>query len=270
MFGTHPSLPTATRIDEVGVLCSQRVVLPAGRRYYDPLRLPLGCRFPVLPVMGGGSLPVPLWRVDGPQLGPTAGPHMVCRSPSWGTSPPHVGSTGPAPAAIAHLGPEEGLSSSQDSLLAVQRPLRRRVLGHPLQDPGCCPWPSPTLHRLGSLWSAFRRGANDACPGFAAAADWTSCSPPCRGFVAPLRRRDLARRREPCYRGPWRLPGPDSHWLVVLSLSLGLLLSTTPFRVVALRPEPSGRTKSRTQKNHAPPRRISSILELVPGFEPGT
>ena len=171
MFGTHPSLPTATRIDEVGVLCSQRVVLPAGRRYYDPLRLPLGCRFPVLPVMGGGSLPVPLWRVDGPQLGPTAGPHMVCRSPSWGTSPPHVGSTGPAPAAIAHLGPEEGLSSSQDSLLAVQRPLRRRVLGHPLQDPGCCPWPSPTLHRLGSLWSAFRRGANDACPGFAAAAD---------------------------------------------------------------------------------------------------
>src|SRR6266571_5187757 len=44
---------------------------------------------------------------------------------------------------------------------------------------------------------------------------------PCRGFVAPLRRRALTRRREPCYRGPWRLPGPDSHRLAAVSLSLG-------------------------------------------------
>jgi hypothetical protein len=40
------------------------------------------------------------------------------------------------PAHTARLGAEEGLSSSQDHLLAVQRPLRRRVLGHLLQVPG--------------------------------------------------------------------------------------------------------------------------------------
>jgi hypothetical protein len=45
--------------------------------------------------------------------------------------------------------------------------------------------------------------------------------PPLRGAVAPLRRRDLARRREPCYRGPWCLPGPDFHRLAAVSLSLG-------------------------------------------------
>jgi hypothetical protein len=39
-----------------------------------------------------------------------------------------------------------------------------------------------------------------------------------RDFVAPLRRRPLDRRREPCYRGPWRLPGPDSHRLADESL----------------------------------------------------
>jgi len=36
--------------------------------------------------------------------------------------------------------------------------------------------------------------------------------------------RDLSRRREPCYRGPWRLPGPDSHRLAALSLSLGYVI----------------------------------------------
>src|SRR6266704_984067 len=44
---------------------------------------------------------------------------------------------------------------------------------------------------------------------------------PIRDVVAPLRRRDLARRREPRYQGPWRLPGPDSHRLAAISLSLG-------------------------------------------------
>jgi hypothetical protein len=38
---------------------------------------------------------------------------------------------------------------------------------------------------------------------------------------APPRRRDLARRRGPRYRGPWRLPGPDPHRLAAVSLSLG-------------------------------------------------
>src|SRR5918994_5824887 len=41
---------------------------------------------------------------------------------------------------------------------------------------------------------------------------------------APPRPRDLARRRECCYRGPWRLPGPDSHRLAAMSLSLGYVV----------------------------------------------
>src|SRR5215218_6572389 len=35
---------------------------------------------------------------------------------------------------------------------------------------------------------------------------------------APPRPRDLARRRGPRYRGPWRLPRPDTHRLAAVSL----------------------------------------------------
>src|SRR5919106_2808685 len=41
--------------------------------------------------------------------------------------------------------------------------------------------------------------------------------------------RDLSRRREPCYRGPWRLPGPDFHRLADASLSLGCASLITSF-----------------------------------------
>src|SRR4029450_6451998 len=41
---------------------------------------------------------------------------------------------------------------------------------------------------------------------------------------APPRPRDLARRRGPRSRGPWRLPGPDSHRLAAVSLSLGYVV----------------------------------------------
>jgi hypothetical protein len=41
---------------------------------------------------------------------------------------------------------------------------------------------------------------------------------------APPRPRDLARHRGPRYRGPWRLPGPDSHRLAAVSLSLGYVV----------------------------------------------
>jgi hypothetical protein len=44
---------------------------------------------------------------------------------------------------------------------------------------------------------------------------------------APPRRRDLARRRGPRYRGPWRLPGPDSHRLAAVSLSLGYTVASS-------------------------------------------
>src|SRR5215216_7328024 len=44
------------------------------------------------------------------------------------------------------------------------------------------------------------------------------------GGLPPPRPRGLARRRECCYRGPWRLPGPDSHRLAAVSLSLGYVV----------------------------------------------
>jgi hypothetical protein len=127
--------------------------------------------FPGSAGYGRASLPVPLWRVGGPQLGPTTGPPMVHRSPSWARR--RRMSDQPALAG-RHRPPraEEGLSSSQDSLLTVQHPLRRRVLGHPLQDPGCFPWPSPQPDGLGSLLVRLSAGLrDDAYSGFAAAAD---------------------------------------------------------------------------------------------------
>jgi hypothetical protein len=54
---------------------------------------------------------------------------------------------------------------------------------------------------------------------------WTGqLPPPPWDVVAPLRRRALTRRREPRYRGPWRLPGPDLHRLAALNLSLGYVI----------------------------------------------
>ncbi len=38
-------------------------------------------------------------------------------------------------------------------------------------------------------------------------------------------KRDLSRRREPRYRGSWRLPGPELHRLADDSLSLGYAIS---------------------------------------------
>src|SRR4029453_5558249 len=166
-----PSLHTRC-VDEAGVLPSGRVVLSrALKRYYDPLRLPLGR--PPLPGASGYRqelLPEP-----------------------------------------RRLGAEEALSSSHDTPLTVPRPLRRRVPWHPLQAPRCRPWPSPLECRLGSLLARLRGDSYRR-----------------RRLLlmlrtgqlhrAPPRPRDLARRRGPRYRGPWRLPGPDSHRLAAVSL----------------------------------------------------
>src|SRR4029450_9752781 len=129
------------------------------------------------------------------------------------------------------LGATEGLSSSHDNLPTVPRPLRRRVPWHPLQAPRCRPWPSPSEYGLGSLLAACAVILNDAA-GFASCCGPASRPPPPRDGLPPLRPRDLARRRECCYRGPWRLPRPDSHRLAAVSLPLGyavvLLLSMLP------------------------------------------
>lgn len=79
------------------------------------------------------------------------------------------------------------------------------------------------------------------------AADRSVAPPPLRGVVAPLRRRDLARRREPCYRGPWRLPGPDSHRLAAVSLSLGY----ASVFLLSLGARTTGRTKGAETRDHA-------------------
>src|SRR4029450_8681018 len=117
LTGHSPIPPCNACVDEVGALPLGRVVLSrALKRYYDPLRLPLG--HPPLPGASGYRrelLPEP-----------------------------------------RRFGAEEALSSSHDTLLTVPRPLRRRALGHPLQAPRCPPWPSPLECRLGSLLARSR------------------------------------------------------------------------------------------------------------------
>jgi hypothetical protein len=60
----------------------------------------------------------------------------------------------------------------------------------------------------------------DDAAGFTSCCGLVSCS-------APLRTQPLGNARGLCYRGPWRLPGPDLHRLAALSLSLGYVMSTS-------------------------------------------
>jgi hypothetical protein len=109
---------------------------PGRRRYYDPLRLPLG------------RLPLP----------GAAGYRQGCDP---GRRP----------------GAEEDLSSSEDNPLAIPRPLRREVPGHPLQDPWCRPWPSPSGKGLGSSSSAGRRTGVTTLQASLHVADWSVARP---------------------------------------------------------------------------------------------
>jgi hypothetical protein len=112
---------------------------------------------------------------------------------------------------------EEGLSSSHDGLLDVPRSIRRGVLEHPLQDPGCLPWPSPISLRA-------RRSLFPALAGYITTLQ-ASLDVADRQFAStPLRTRHFGRPRGFRYQGPWRLPGPDSHRLVVVSFSLGYVM----------------------------------------------
>jgi hypothetical protein len=60
------------------------------------------------------------------------------------------------------------------------------------------------------------------------AADRSVARPLSEALLLRFDDRALTRRREPCYRGPWHLPGPDSHRLAAVSLSLGYVM-TQPF-----------------------------------------
>src|SRR5215218_1018882 len=66
------------------------------------------------------------------------------------------------------------------------------------------------------------------------------------GGLPPLRPRALTRRRECCYRGPWRLPGPDSHRLAAVSLSLGYVVALLLSVVLGARA--AGRTLRRNHR----------------------
>ena len=72
---------------------------------------------------------------------------------------------------------------------------------------------------------------NDAA-GFTSCCGLVSCS-------APLRTRPLNHARGPHYRGPWRLPGPDSHRPADNSFTLGYMIKLLSIQA----PEQSGRTK---------------------------
>src|SRR5271167_661470 len=89
------------------------------------------------------------------------------------------------------------------------------------------------LGTCSKLWGAFRglrpnptgsalpfscsRRPHDDTASFA-----SCCGPP--NCSTPLRTRHLGRPRGLDYRGPWRLPGPDLHRLVVVSFSLGYVM----------------------------------------------
>ena len=79
--------------------------------------------------------------------------------------------------------------------------------------------------------------------------------------LAPLRHRPLDRCREPRYRGLWRLPGPDSHRLVALSLSTVIEPPSRPT------PRTAGRTPESTgisgvpRPGHSP---VRSACRLPP------
>ena len=136
------------------------------------------------------------------------------------------GPVGACPTAPARPGAEEGLSSSHGNLLVVPRPLRRRVLRHPLQDPWCLPWPSPSQVRARLPLGPLARLVLTTLQASRDVADRPVAS-------APLRRQPLDRRRGPRYRGPWRLPGPDFHRLATVSLSFGYVRSWLHLHVPA-------------------------------------
>jgi hypothetical protein len=96
---------------------------------------------------------------------------------------------------------------------------------------------------------------DDACSGFTRVADRTVAS-------APLRTRPLDHARGPRYRGPGRLPGPDSHRQTALSLSLGYVMIISS---LFMTPEQSGRTRSK-KRGTGRPLASSAVSRPLPGW----
>ena len=146
-------------------------------------------------------------------------------------------------------GAEEALSSSHGNLVTVPRPIRRRVPRHALQDLTCRPWPSPSKVRARHPLGPLTRVSVTTPQASLHAADRPLARPLTGTLLLRFDGGVLTRRREPRYRGPWRLPGPDSHRLATVSLSLGYAIAPSPlFGVRAagrtLRPEEVGAWRS--------------------------
>jgi hypothetical protein len=152
-------------------------------------------------------------------------------------------------------GAETALPGSQDDHPHVQRPIRRRVPQRPLLDQERFPWPSPWTNRLGSLFPRLAAElSDDACSGFTCVAD-RAVAP------APLRTRPLDHARGHRYRGPRRLPGPDSHRQAALNLSLlghvDLLFLMAPKQ--SRRTRPTRQSAQLESSKHCPGSRCSSL-----------
>jgi hypothetical protein len=163
------------------------------------------------------------------------------------------------PAAPQTGGAETALPGSQDDHPHVQRPIRRRVPQRPLLDQERFPWPSPWTNRLGSLFPRLAAElSDDACSGFTCVADRTVAP-------APLRTRPLGHARGLHYRGPRRLPGPDSHRQAALNLSLlrhGVLLlphGAGPVPAHSSNPAASGRSNRRAKTAPLPRSRSRTL-----------
>jgi len=112
------------------------------------------------------------------------------------------------------MGPRRLSRVPRTTIRTFNAQLRRRVPQRPLLDLRHLPWPSPWMHRLGTLYPRPKTGTyDDACSGFTRVADRTVAS-------ALLRTRPLDHARGHRYQGPRRLPGPDSHRQAIPNLSL--------------------------------------------------
>jgi hypothetical protein len=160
--------------------------------------------------------PFPMWPAF-------PAPSTTTRSDCRSAAPPLPGFAGYRRASLP--GPRrrrrrDGSPSSQDDHPHVQHPIRRRVPRRPLLDQERLPWPSPWTNRLGPLSRPDGTGLlDDARSGFTRVADRAVAS-------APLRTRPLDHARKLRYRGPRRLPEPDSHRQAAPNLSLAMSCRT--------------------------------------------
>jgi hypothetical protein len=93
-----------------------------------------------------------------------------------------------------------------------------------LQVPDRLPWPSPFKQRLGSSLAPPTTGLNNDAAGFTSCCGLAGRTPPkgaCHSTSTPTSQSTPG----VSYRGPWCLPGPDSHRLAILSLSPGYICS---------------------------------------------